>query len=156
MNRQHSFLSSLSGQTLGRRIRALALVVLGVVTLIALLVQVEGSAPPVSFSNPPIIESAGGILRATLTVAPTEVIVAGHVVTTTVYNGLYMPPVLKVNPGETIRLRLINGRKSPSPTNVHYHGLAFCPRGAGTIDLSELILELRLFTANSPFPKVIP
>src|SRR5262245_4484015 len=156
MNRQQSFLSGFLGQiTPGRRIGLLALVVL-VAALVALLVQVEGSAPPVPFSNPPIIESAGGILRATLTVAPAEVIVASHVVKTTVYNGLYMPPVLKVNPGETIRLRLINGRKSPSPTNVHYHGLAFCPRGAGTIDLSELILELRLFTANSPFPKVIP
>ena len=99
--------------------------------LVALLVQVEGSAPPVPFSNPPIIESAGGILRATLTVAPAEVIVAGKIVKTTVYNGLYMPPVLKVQPGETIRLRLINGRKSPAPTNVHYHGLGVSPKRNG-------------------------
>src|SRR5262245_65343566 len=104
MNRQHSLLSGFLGQiSLGRRIGTLALVVLGA-ALVALLVQVEGSAPPVPFSNPPIIESAGGILRATLTVAPPEVIVARHVVTTTVSNGLDMPPFYKVNTRRTITL----------------------------------------------------
>src|SRR5262245_44144135 len=131
MDRPVSFISaSLVQITLGRRIGSLALVVL-VAALVALLVQVEGSAPPVPLSNPPIIESAGGILRATLTVAPAEVIVAGHVVKTTVYNGLYMPPVLKVNPGETIRLRLLNGRNRPSPTNLHHHGLGVSLQGNG-------------------------
>jgi hypothetical protein len=155
-NRPRSFLSGSLGQiNFGRGIGSLALVVL-VAALVALLVQVEGSAPPVPFSNPPIIESANGILSATLTVAPTEVIVASHVVKTTVYNGLYMPPVLKVNPGETIRLRLINGHKSPAPTNVHYHGLGVSPkRVTVTTYLSKSIRGIRLSTTISRFPMII-
>jgi suppressor of ftsI len=156
MNRPYLFLSSFLGQIpFGRRIRALALVVLGA-CLVALLVQVEGSAPPIPFSNPPIIESAGGILRATLTVAPTEVIVAGKIVTTTVYNGLYMPPVLKVQPGETIRLRLINGRKSPLPTNVHYHGLGVSPKGNGDNVFIEVDPGAPPFHYNIPIPNDHP
>jgi FtsP/CotA-like multicopper oxidase with cupredoxin domain len=156
MNRLHSFLAGSLGQiTLGRRIGSLALVVL-VAALVTLLVQVEGSAPPVPFSNPPIIESAGGILRATLTVAPTEVIVAGHVVKTNVYNGLYMPPVLKVNPGETIRLRLINGHKSPAPTNVHYHGLGVSPQGNGDNVFIEVDPGNPPFNYNIPIPEDHP
>ena len=70
MNRMDSFMSGFFGQMpFGSRIGSLALVLLGA-GFVALLVQVEGSAPPAPFSNPPIIESAGGILRATLTVAP--------------------------------------------------------------------------------------
>ena len=128
MERPVSSASGFFGRiALSPRIRLLALGVL-VAAFVALLVQVEGSAPPVPFSNPPILESAGGILRGTLIVAPAEVTVAGKTVTTTVYNGQYMPPVLKLQPGDTIRLRLINGHKSPAPTNVHYHGLGVSPR----------------------------
>jgi suppressor of ftsI len=156
MNRPHSFLSGLLGQIpFGRRIRALALVVLGA-ALVALLVQVEGSAPPIPFSNPPIVESAGGVLRATLTVAPADVIVAGNVVKTTVYNDAYMPPVLKVQPGETIRLRLINGRKSPLPTNVHYHGLGVSPKGHGDNVFIEVNPGDPPFNYNIPIPKDHP
>ena len=152
MNRPHSFLPGFLGQIpFGRRIRSLALVVLGA-AFVALLVKVEGSAPPIPFSNPPIIESAGGILRATLTVAPTEVIVAGKIVKTTVYNGLYMPPVLKVQPGETIRLRLINGHKSPLPTNVHYHGLGVSPKGHGDNVFIEVDPGDPPFDYNIPIP----
>jgi suppressor of ftsI len=117
---------------------------------------VEGGAPPVPFSNPPIIESAGGILRATLTVAPSEVIVAGKIVKATVYNGLYMPPVLKVQPGETIRLRLINGRKSPAPTNVHYHGLGVSPKGHGDNVFIEVDPGDPPFNYNIPIPEDHP
>ena len=152
MNRPHSFLPGFLGQIpFGRRIRSLALVVLGA-AFVALLVKVEGSAPPIPFSNPPIIESAGSILRATLTVAPTEVIVAGKIVKTTVYNGLYMPPVLKVQPGETIRLRLINGHKSPLPTNVHYHGLGVSPKGHGDNVFIEVDPGDPPFDYNIPIP----
>jgi suppressor of ftsI len=156
MNRLHSFLAGSLGQiNFGRGIGSLALVVL-VAALVALLVQVEGSAPPVPFNNPPIIESANGILSSTLTVAPTEVIVAGKIVTTTVYNGLYMPPVLKVQPGETIRLRLINGRKSPFPTNVHYHGLGVSPQGNGDNVFIEIDPGDPPFNYNIPIPEDHP
>ncbi|MGH7851491.1 MAG: multicopper oxidase family protein, partial [Thermodesulfobacteriota bacterium] len=41
------------------------------------------------------------------------------------YNGLYTPPVLRVNPGDTIRLRVRNF--IDQMTNVHYHGMNVSP-----------------------------
>jgi FtsP/CotA-like multicopper oxidase with cupredoxin domain len=41
------------------------------------------------------------------------------------YNGLYTPPVLRVNPGDTIRLRVTNF--IDQMTNVHYHGMNVSP-----------------------------
>ncbi|MGH7850085.1 MAG: multicopper oxidase family protein [Thermodesulfobacteriota bacterium] len=41
------------------------------------------------------------------------------------YNGLYTPPVLRVNPGDTIRLRVNNF--IDQMTNVHYHGMNVSP-----------------------------
>jgi suppressor of ftsI len=43
------------------------------------------------------------------------------------YNGLYIPPTLRVQPGDTIRLRLTNALAEP--TNLHTHGLTVSPRG---------------------------
>jgi suppressor of ftsI len=44
-----------------------------------------------------------------------------------VYNGLYIPPTLRVRPGDTIRLRLVNAISQP--TNLHTHGLTVSPLG---------------------------
>jgi FtsP/CotA-like multicopper oxidase with cupredoxin domain len=152
MDRPIPFMSDFLWRTpFGKSIHCLALVVL-VTAFVTLLVQVEGGAPPIPFSNPPIVESAGGVLRATLTVAPADVIVAGKTVRTTVYNGLYMPPVLKVQPGDTIRLRLINARTSPSSTNVHYHGLGVSPKGNGDNVFIEVDPGDRPFHYNIPIP----
>jgi len=72
---------------------------------------------------------AGGVLSGTLTAAPAQVVVGVRQVTTDVYNGLYMPPLLRVQPGDTIALRLQNA--SSEHTNIHYHGLAVTPLGNG-------------------------
>jgi len=88
------------------------------------------TVPPVPFSNPPEIRSEDGVLGATLTVEPAVQIVAGQEVTfIELYNGLYMPPVLHVQPGDAIELRLRN--YGVLRTNVHYHGLNVTPLGAG-------------------------
>jgi FtsP/CotA-like multicopper oxidase with cupredoxin domain len=85
---------------------------------------------PVPFANPPEIASADGVLAATLTVQPAVQTVAGQDVTfLELYNGMYVPPVLRVQPGDRIELRLRNyGYLS---TNVHYHGLNVTPLGTG-------------------------
>ena len=140
----------LSGTTSGRRILVLGLV--AVAAAWTLLATGESAAPPVPFSNPPIIESQGGILDVTLTVAPATVSVAGQTVTTTVYNGLYMPPVLKVNPGDTIQLHLINANTSPSATNVHYHGFGVSPQGNGDNVFIEVDPGAPTFNYNIPIP----
>ena len=89
-----------------------------------------GQAPVVPFSNPPEISSENGILSTTLTIEPAVQTVAGEEVTfLELYNGLYMPPVLRVQPGDVVKLILRNfGYLS---TNMHYHGLNVTPMGAG-------------------------
>ena len=88
------------------------------------------SKPPVPFSNPTELRSVDGVLEGTLDVEPAQQTVAGESVTfSALYNGLYMPPVLRVQPGDVVRLKLRNA--AVLPTNVHYHGLNVSPEGAG-------------------------
>lgn len=93
----------------------------------------DGGGPgpePVPFSNPPEMVSRDGRLEGTLSVEPAEAEVAGQsVIFPGLYNGLYMPPVLRVQPGDVVRLKLRN--VGLLPTNVHYHGLQVSPLGAG-------------------------
>jgi suppressor of ftsI len=79
--------------------------------------------------NPPEFASANGVLTGTLAASPATVQVGAKRVTTTVYNGLLMPPLLRVQPGDTVRLQLQN--TSASSTNIHYHGFGVTPQGAG-------------------------
>ena len=86
--------------------------------------------PPPPFSNPPEIASHDGVLSTTLTVEPAVQTVAGEDVTfIALYNGLYMPPVLRVQPGDAIELLLRN--YGVTDTNLHYHGLNVTPMGSG-------------------------
>jgi FtsP/CotA-like multicopper oxidase with cupredoxin domain len=94
-----------------------------------LLTVVGAAAKPVPFSNPPVLSSENGVLGSTLTVAPAEVSIGGKTVTTTVFNGLYMPPVLKVQPGDQVKLELVDG--GDFPVNIHYHGTLTTPLGPG-------------------------
>lgn len=79
-----------------------------------------------TFRNPPEITSRNGILSTTLEVSTRRAEVDGQAVTTTIYNGEYMPPVLRLKPGDTLALRLINN--AAVATNQHYHGLNVSPR----------------------------
>ena len=106
------------------RSSTLCLMILSVVLAAAL----AGAAPP-PFANPPELASVGGQLTGTLTVAPGEVEIAGKRFTTTLYDGAYMPPVLRVQPGDTIRLALANA--GGMATNIHYHGLSVTPLAPG-------------------------
>jgi FtsP/CotA-like multicopper oxidase with cupredoxin domain len=103
---------------------------IGLVMVVGLLGTVRvGAAKPPPFSNPPELASVAGQLTGTLTVAPGEVELAGKQFTTTLFNGAYMPPVLRVQPGDRIRLALANG--DVMPTNLHYHGFAVTPLAPG-------------------------
>src|SRR5262245_44121046 len=98
------------GGCMGRMVWGLALLLGGLTTATA--------ATP--FSNPPELASDGGVLEGTLRVGQATVAVGAKEVTTTVYDGLLMPPVLRVQPGDQIQLRLQND--ASFSTNVHYHG----------------------------------
>ena len=79
-----------------------------------------------TFRNPPEVRSANGELRIALNVATAPVQIAGQTVTTTVYNGMYIPPLLRLRPGDTLFLDIDN--RSSEPTNLHLHVLNVSPR----------------------------
>lgn len=119
---------------------------------VALLLGCGGgsSGPPVPFANPPEISSHDGVLAATLTVEPAELTVAGERVRfEALYDGLYMPPVLRVQPGDVVRLEIAND--GPMSTNVHYHGLAVSPLGAGDNVFID-IPSMTAFRYDMPIP----
>lgn len=106
--------------------KTLQLIFLGSVLSITLFFSIPGSPIPAeTFRNPPEIRSANGILRTTIEAKPATFQINGKTVTSSVYNGLFIPPVLRVRPSDTIYLQLKNS--SPQPTNIHYHGFDVTP-----------------------------
>ncbi len=57
-----------------------------------------------TFREPPVVASSAGVLRISLTPKPSTVTVAGHRAMLNAYDGLYIPPTLRVHPGDTIRV----------------------------------------------------
>jgi FtsP/CotA-like multicopper oxidase with cupredoxin domain len=90
--------------------------------------RVTHAAPP-PFSNPPEMHSRDGVLDVPLVVAPSTVTVAEKTVKLNLYNGLYMPPVLRVQPGDRVQVHLVNG--GPLGQNIHYHGFQVTPLAPG-------------------------
>lgn len=84
--------------------------------------------------EPDVLESSGGVLQVTLTAAPAQITVAGQTFTSNVFNGEYIPPVLQLERGDVLELKLIN-RIGPADieidaaqdTNLHYHGMSIPP-----------------------------
>ena len=87
----------------------------------------DGQTVAATFREPPVLESRAGTLRVSFTPKLSTVSVAGQRVAAMVYNGSYLPPTLRVHPGDTIRLRFAN--MLAEPTNLHTHGLTVSPRG---------------------------
>lgn len=106
-------------------------------TLVAWLVAASvGAAEPVAapakrpaFVNPPQVSSINGVLDLTLRVEMAELKIRGKKVATRVYNGEYVPPTLRVKPGDKIRITLING--IDFTTNLHTHGMNVSPLNNG-------------------------
>ncbi|GAB5377936.1 MAG: hypothetical protein AcusKO_43980 [Acuticoccus sp.] len=84
------------------------------------------------------MQSADGVLAYEMTVAPTAITVGGENVTTLLYNGLFAPPTLSLDPGETLKLHLVNKRDDDS-TNVHYHGTNVSPK----VPSDNVFIEIR-------------
>jgi FtsP/CotA-like multicopper oxidase with cupredoxin domain len=79
------------------------------------------------FREPPELRSRKGVLRATLAVDDMVVDVAGARVRGKVYDGSFPGPTLRVRPGDTLELRVVN--RLGEPTNLHEHGFHVSPIG---------------------------
>ena len=86
-----------------------------------------GPARRETFRDPAVVASHDGVLELTLTAARGAVEVGGKRVVAQVYDGSYLPPTLRVQAGDVVRVRLVNALDQT--TNLHMHGLAVSPLG---------------------------
>ena len=82
-----------------------------------------------SFTEPEVLRSQGGRLQARLEAALGTHDVAGRKAQTMGYNGGVPGPTLRLRPGDTVRLDLVN--RLAEVTNLHVHGLHVSPEGNG-------------------------
>jgi suppressor of ftsI len=83
---------------------------------------------PTPYSEPRVIRSHGGVLRATFAPHQSHAVVNGRRWGgTETYTGTFPGPTLHVNPGDTVKLRFVN--ELPQATNLHFHGLSVSPKG---------------------------
>jgi suppressor of ftsI len=85
----------------------------------------ETGSPPDTFQT---ISSRDGMLGTTLTAAESQITLGGQTFSSMVYNGAYLPPVLRLNPGDSLKLRLVNRLPADEFTNLHYHGTSVSPK----------------------------
>ncbi|MDB5093531.1 MAG: copper oxidase, partial [Candidatus Eremiobacteraeota bacterium] len=108
------------------------------------------SAAVEPLANPPEYRSDNGELNVTLEARPSPVQLGQFRVNGATYNGAYAGPVLRVNPGDVLRVRLIN--HLPQATNLHFHGLAVSPQGHGD-DSLHMVLPGETWEYVIPIPK---
>jgi FtsP/CotA-like multicopper oxidase with cupredoxin domain len=76
-----------------------------------------------------MVASHGGTLTIDLTAAPGSHTIQGRAYAGMLYNGAYVPPVWRVQPGDTLKVRLHN--RLSEVTNLHFHGMGVSPLGNG-------------------------
>ena len=82
--------------------------------------------PPEAYAT---VHSTGGVLETTLTAANSPITLGGKTFSSMVYNGRYLPPVLRLQRGDSLKLHLINRlQKKDEVTNLHYHGTSVSPK----------------------------
>ena len=89
-----------------------------------------GGGSSETFESPSEISSGGGQLNTELTISEQQNKLGELRFTSTVYNGDYAAPLLRVQPGDTVKLRLRN-LDPQQPSNVHTHGLNVSPKPPG-------------------------
>ena len=74
------------------------------------------------------LSSQDGVLAVTLTAEKSPITLGGRTFSSMVYNGAYLPPVLRLEPGDSLKLRLVNRLAADEITNLHYHGTQVSPK----------------------------
>ena len=84
------------------------------------------ATPPEAYAT---VRSTGGVLETTLTAANSPITIGGKTFSSMVYNGRYLPPVLRVHRGDSLKLHLVNRlQQKDEVTNLHYHGTQVSPK----------------------------
>lgn len=110
---------------------------------------------PLAHGEPALEEHAShdGVLDVTLTAEERVVAFDGVSFPGMVYNGRYEGPLLRVRPGDVVRIHLVNRLKGP--TNLHFHGIETTPRGNGD-NIAVLVPPGGSFDYALPIPPEQP
>jgi FtsP/CotA-like multicopper oxidase with cupredoxin domain len=87
------------------------------------------------FAEPREVRSHDGVLKVTLRAQKTSFDVSGRKVRGFAYDRSYVGPTLRVKPGDTMEITLVNDLGEP--TNLHEHGMHVSP-----IDISDNVLRV--------------
>ncbi len=96
----------------------------------AVLLRLPGAAARTQqlLVQPSEIRSRNGLLEVALTAAPGRVQLGDYAFPGLLYNGSYVPPLLRVRVGDTMRISFRNALPD-DPSNLHYHGMSVSPQG---------------------------
>jgi FtsP/CotA-like multicopper oxidase with cupredoxin domain len=83
--------------------------------------------PREALTTPSEIRSADGVLEATISAAPGPVQLGEFAFPGFLYNEFYVPPLLRVRLGDTMRISFRNDLPD-DPSNLHFHGMAVSPQ----------------------------
>ena len=101
--------------------------IMSAMPLWGLAAQARTAAPTrAPLASPPEIRGRDGILDATLTAAAGPVQIGEHRFSGFLYDGAYLPPLLRTQLGDILRITLRNALPN-KPSNLHYHGMSVSP-----------------------------
>ncbi|HEX9665910.1 MAG TPA: multicopper oxidase domain-containing protein, partial [Thermodesulfobacteriota bacterium] len=106
-----------------------------------------------TFRNPPQIFSSNGVLNATLTIDFAEGEIDGQKFSSRMFNGTYTPPVLRVDRGDIMKIKLIN--MIDQMYQNHTHGMNVTPISPGD-DIFIMLMPTKSFDYTIPIPDTHP
>jgi FtsP/CotA-like multicopper oxidase with cupredoxin domain len=105
------------------------------------------------FRKLPEVVSQNGVLSVTLTAEPKTITLDGVKLEALTFNGEYGGPVLRLKPGDRLKIHLLN--RIDKPINLHFHGSHGSPGGNGD-NVHIVVKPGESFDYRINFPKSQP